>query len=623
MYFEEDFVEKVRSSSDIVELIGQYTRLKNSGRNLMGVCPFPSHAEKTPSFSVSQEKQLYHCFGCGKSGNIFSFLRDQQGLSFPESVEYLAKRASISLPQKQDYKPKKKGDIDVKDLNAFCRDLYVEHLKSLSKDHPAVKYLEARGFDKELQNIFQIGYAPDMWDFVSKKLKAKSYTYKQISELGLFKSKDGQSYYDVFRNRIIFPIISPTTEILGFGGRVLDDSKPKYLNSPETSAFKKSRTFYGLHETAKEIRQDDFVIVVEGYTDLIALYKKGFKNVVATLGTALTEDHAKVLKRYTTNVVTLFDGDQAGIGASEKAMRHLLNHGLLVKGVYLPTGEDPDSYLNKYGEDSLRAEISSAKDLYIIFLDRIMKTQSVDQASDKLKVGQKLAEVLGLITLDSLKNLYIQETAFRLNVSPQWVVGLIKEGATSNRPRASNANVSKPGNVQNSVESVDSRYPQNSNSKYKGLSAQNDHLNSKIRLKNDNRFEKDFINLLLMDSQCLDYAIENVDLALLEGSQILPLYEKILAIYRQKATDFDKLTALLINLVEPQNYLTGHLLKPLSELDEEQRLAMLKDYILRLKQLHQRKKLKQITSLISSDSSFQDLEQIVNIKKSQLGSKES
>ena len=230
MFFEEDFVEKVRQSSEISELIGQYTVLKNTGRNFMGICPFPDHNEKSASFSVSVDKQLYHCFGCGKSGNIFTFLREHQGLSFPESVEYLAKRASIPLPEKSGSQVRKNpNDLDLKKLNEYCRDQYLKELKSLPKDHPAIKYLESREFTPELLQAFQIGFAPDKWDFISASLKSKNYPFKKIADLGLFKSKDGQSYYDVFRNRIMFPIISVTGDVLGFGGRVLDDSKPKYL----------------------------------------------------------------------------------------------------------------------------------------------------------------------------------------------------------------------------------------------------------------------------------------------------------------------------------------------------------------------------------------------------------
>ena len=205
------------------------------------------------------------------------------------------------------------------------------------------------------------------------------------------------------------------------------------LNSPETSVFKKSKTFYGLHETAKEIRNEDFVIVVEGYTDLMALYQYGFKNVVATLGTALTEDHAKVIKRYTKNVITLFDGDQAGVNASEKAMRHLLAEGLLVKGIYLPSGEDPDTFLKKFGKEKLRTEIKSAKDLYIIYLDRLMKAQPTQQVSDKVKVVESAASVLNIMSWPSLQALYVEETAFRLGMDKKWLFNFLIERA-QNKP---------------------------------------------------------------------------------------------------------------------------------------------------------------------------------------------
>ena len=305
MFFEEAFIEEVRRASDIIDIVSQYTHLKGQGSRFTGLCPFPGHTEKTPSFSVSQEKQVYHCFGCGRSGNIFSFLKDYQGLTFPDAIEYLAKKAHLKLPippQKEARHKRNKEEVNLKDLNAFCNDKYIKSLNSLSQDHPVKIYLKKRNFDGNILNTFHIGYAPDQWDFISQFMKGKGYSFNKVSKLGLFKSKDDRSYYDIFRNRIIFPILSPSGGVLGFGGRVLDDSKPKYLNSPTTVLFNKSQVFYGLHETAKDIRHQSYALVVEGYTDLISLYQHGFKNVVATLGTALTLDHAKLLKRYTKSV---------------------------------------------------------------------------------------------------------------------------------------------------------------------------------------------------------------------------------------------------------------------------------------------------------------------------------
>lgn len=628
MFFEEDFVEKVRRSSEISELIGQFTVLKNTGRNLMGICPFPDHKEKSPSFSVSENKQLYHCFGCGKSGNIFTFLKDYQGLTFPEAIEYLAKRAGIPLPEKSEAHTKKHAkDFDLKKLNSYCRDQFVSQLKSLPKDHPALKYLATRKFSPELLEIFHIGYAPDKWDFISSSLKARNIPFKDIAEFGLFKSKDGQSYYDVFRNRIMFPIISITGDVLGFGGRVLDDSKPKYLNSPETSVFKKSQTFYGLHETGKEIRTEDYAIVVEGYTDLMALYQFGFKNVVATLGTALTEDHARIMKRYTKNVITLFDGDQAGINASEKAMRHLLSEGLLVKGIYLPSEEDPDSYLNKFGADKLRTEIRSAKDLYILYLDRMMKMQSIDQISDKMKILEKLVPVLNLIPFLPLKTLYAEETAFRLGMDKNWLLKYLHDNLNQKKADSkANERPHQSHTVQSQIgfkQQLSSNVVISQNNSNEPKNVVQDQQNNKIRLKNDNRNERDFINLLLMDEKCLKLAIENKVEDLLTGTGIGALYLKIVQLYRQQPSDFDTLTTVLMTFVEPISFLIEHLNKPLSESTEAQRMKMFQDYLLKLKQSQRRKKIKQFTSNIGPNSSIQDLEQIVNMKKRQLSEKES
>lgn len=619
LFFDQDFIDKVLQSSDIVDLIGQYTRLLNKGKNLMGTCPFPSHVEKTPSFSVSQDKQLYHCFGCGKSGNVFTFLKEYNGLSFPEAVEYLAKRASLPLPERKNAssKPNRSGNqIDLKKLNEFCRDRYQKALADLSEEHPAKIYLRNRGFTQDLIELFQIGYAPDSWDFISAELKKKNYSFKQISELGLFKSKDNQSYYDVFRNRIMFPILSATGDVLAFGGRVLDDSKPKYLNSPETSVFKKSKTFYGLFETAKDIRAQDFAIVVEGYTDLIALYKFGFKNVVATLGTALTEDHAHLIKRYTKNIIVLFDGDNAGINASEKAMRHLLKEGLLVKGIYLPEKDDPDSFLQKHGAEGMKSQIQKAADLYILYLDRALKKYGTAQITDKMNVATEVAPVLGQVGLGTLKDLYLQETAFRLDVEASWILKVVAEHnqrQSALQGRYAGSTATPQAAVGQAPELMLEGEKADKNQESDVFAAQIE----AIKLKNVSILERDLINVMLMDEKCLQLALSQVTPQMLEGFEIYPLFEKIRSLYGQKPTDFGNLTAVLMSFVEPQSFLAWHLRKPLSELNSEQRTRMIKDCIARLNTTREKVKMQQTLKSIGSNPSPEELEQIVNMKKRQ------
>lgn len=617
MYFDEDFIDKVRQSSDIVELIGQYTRLKNSGRNHMGVCPFPSHKEKTPSFSVSADKQLYHCFGCGRSGNIFTFLKEYNGYSFPEAVEYLAKRASLALPENSApvQNKKKEGGIDLKKLNAFCRDRYAKALMDLPQDHPAWKYLKDRGLDLELIKTFQIGFAPDSWDFISGDLKKRNYSFKQVAELGLFKSKDGQSYYDVFRNRIIFPILSPMGDVLGFGGRVLDDSKPKYLNSPETPVFKKSKTFYGLYETAKEIRTEDYAIAVEGYTDLIALFKYGFKNVVATLGTALTEEHARLMKRYTQNVIVLFDGDQAGVAASEKALAHLLKHGLFVKGIYLPEGEDPDSFLQKQGSEGMQKQIEESQDLYMQCLGRVIHKYGTAQVTDKMNIAQEIAPILGSVGLGSLKALYLKETAFRLGVDEPWLEKVVAEHNSKYLDSAAK---------NQSQNTTDQKFTKGTRSA--DTASNKDDFGAQIktiRLKNVSMIERDLINVMLLDEECLKVALDNLTENVLQGLEVQPIFEKIRSLYGQKPTDFGNLTSVLMSFVEPRNFLAWHLRKPLSELAPEQRNRMVNDCISKLKERHHKVQIRQIFKSIGSNSSPEELEQFVNMKKRQWDLKDS
>ncbi len=328
--FTPEFIERVAEANNIVDLISQQTQLKSAGGGLMGRCPFPDHKEKTPSFSVSETKQVYHCFGCHKSGNIFSFLRDFQGLSFPEAVEFLADRAGISLP-----KPTGESvEIDKamqrrKQLlaaNKWALIFFREQLKQQASDHPVKKYIQKRGLLPETLETFQMGYAPADWDGLVNFLTSKGISMEIAEEARLVKARtQGKTgYFDLFRDRLIFPILNNQGEPVAFGGRIIESGEPKYLNSPETPVFVKGKILYGLFQTARYIRSEDAVLIVEGYMDLISLYQVGIRNVVATMGTALTPDHGRFLKRLTKNVVVLFDGDSAGQEAAERSLPLLL-----------------------------------------------------------------------------------------------------------------------------------------------------------------------------------------------------------------------------------------------------------------------------------------------------------
>lgn len=426
MKFSDDFIEKLRESNDILDLIGRHTVLKSSGRSHMGLCPFPDHQEKSPSFSVSQDKQLYHCFGCGKSGNIYSFLRDYYGYSFPESIEFLAKIAGIPMPERtqEEVKSTDRKKVYTSILN-FTMEHFNKNLKELGENHQVFKYLQSREMSdsKIIENI-KIGWAKDSWDDLVRALQSEGLSLEAASEQGLVKKKkSGQGYFDGFRARVMFPVFSFSGEVVGFGGRVLGDEKPKYINSPESSVFKKGKIFYGQNWASPYIRQEDEVVLVEGYTDWISLFKKGIKNVLATMGTSLTESHGRKISNWCSKALCLFDGDEAGAKASERALINLLPAGLLVRGVFLPKGEDPDSFIKLNGLEKTKKILKNSEDLFLQLLDAKLRGFS-GKPHEKVETLKWVGFILSHLSKESsLMSLYIQEVDSRLNLG----AGTIKQ----------------------------------------------------------------------------------------------------------------------------------------------------------------------------------------------------
>jgi DNA primase len=432
--FSQDFIEKVRESNNIAEIIGQHTELKGSGHRLMGRCPFPDHSDKSPSFSVTEDNQLYYCYGCKKGGNVFNFLETYNGMSFPEAIEYLARRAGIALPEKTEAQ-KKSGALtsDQKDIylkiNKLAAVHYHQMLKGLPDNHAAKKYLVKRGLSEEIVEKFRIGVSSDEWQGLAKLLEEKGAPLKSAEALGLIRPKKNPSktgpqsdqYFDLFRERLMFPIFSPTSDVIGFGGRTLGDALPKYVNSSDSPVFNKSKVLYGLHETGKFIRAQDEAIVVEGYMDAIALYAAGIKNVVAILGTAFTADHAKLLKRYTLNVKMLLDGDEAGINAAERSLPVLLEGGLMPKGFILPEKMDPDDYVKAHGADALSADLERSSELFTLLLTKRWMANYHGSPSEKVQIIQESARALKAMPNRQLHELYLMELARQLDVDMGFV----------------------------------------------------------------------------------------------------------------------------------------------------------------------------------------------------------
>ncbi len=357
----EEKIEKIRNSVDIVDVIGEYVQLKKQGRNLTGLCPF--HGENTPSFSVSPEKQLYHCFGCGAGGNAFSFIMAIEGYEFIDSVKHLASRVNIDLPElEQNEKAKVSSDLTAMiSGNELAAKLYHHLLLNTEQGKDALDYLLKRGFTQESINQFSIGYAPDSWDTLTQFLQRRNVPLNYMEQIGLLSKRefDGK-LFDRFRNRVMFPIWNKDGKVIGFGGRVLGNEQPKYLNSSESKLFNKSQILYGLHMARPEIRKKNEAVLFEGYVDVIAAWNAGVRNAVATLGTAITNEQAKLMRRNAETVIVCYDSDSAGLKATYRAIQVLEESNCFVKVAKLPEGYDPDEFIQKNGPERFRTEVIAA-----------------------------------------------------------------------------------------------------------------------------------------------------------------------------------------------------------------------------------------------------------------------
>ncbi len=409
--FDESFLQEVRDRNDLVEVAGAYVDLKRSGNRYVGLCPF--HHEKTPSFHVTKENQLYYCFGCHEGGNVITFIEKMEHLDFVETVKFLAERANIPLPEENEAVPQ---EIALKrkiyDMNKEAARFFYANLNS--KDgQAALSYLRDRGLADKTIITYGLGYAKKGNDTLIRHLKTKGYREEEMQSAGLI-AKGKYGYYDFFRDRVIFPVIDLRGNIIAFGGRVMGDAMPKYLNTGETLVFKKHLNLFSLN-IAKS-KNKNYLILAEGYMDVISLYQYGFTNAVASLGTAFCEDHAKLLKKYTDTVLLCYDSDNAGQEALKKAGDILLREGLKVKVPILSGGKDPDEILKKYGEEYFQNILSGAKPYIEHMLEK--EKQEVNTYSIEGKVAYAKRAVAQLMKVnDPLeKELYIKKLASELNL---------------------------------------------------------------------------------------------------------------------------------------------------------------------------------------------------------------
>jgi DNA primase len=411
-------LEKIRSRADIAQVIGERIVLKRAGRNLKGLCPF--HQEKTPSFMVHPEKQIFHCFGCGEGGDIFSFLMKYEGLEFMQAVERLADRYGVALSKTAEGMEEYRRGKEEKDLffrlNRLAAQFFYKTLTQTEIGKKGRDYLEKRGIREEMIREAILGYAPADGKSLMRLLSEKKAPLEQAARLGLVRRGAAGDYFDFFRDRLVFSIVSADGKVLGFSGRSLDDSaQPKYLNSSESAVYHKSDSFLGMQTARAAIREEDQVILVEGNFDLLRLQQEGIRNAVAPLGTALTDRQVRNLARLTRNFVLLFDGDEAGFRAAGRALEIFLPLGISPKTVLLPQGEDPDSFVKKEGGEALRGMISVAPYLLDLRIDHIFKKEG-GGADGKARAVREIAQLLLLLPDEIEKRLYIQRVAERVGL---------------------------------------------------------------------------------------------------------------------------------------------------------------------------------------------------------------
>ncbi len=413
-FYPREIIDRVIESVDVVDVISTYLQLRKSGANYVGLCPF--HQEKTPSFSVSPSKQIFHCFGCGEGGNAIGFLMKYENLPFPDALRVLADRGGVTLPATSG-RPAEDNSVYY-DINREAGRFYRDMLMRAGAESAVKRYIKKRGFSDETLKKFGIGFAPDGWDKCFKYLAGKKFSPKDIVKSGLAKHSPEGSARDTFRNRLVFPIIDDRKRVIAFGGRSLVEGEkiPKYINSPESPVYHKSRSFFGLNLAAGRIRERKEALIVEGYTDLISLYQAGIQNVVATSGTAFTQYHCRLLKRFSTNLVMVFDGDEAGVKAAERATKLAMKEGVRPNIVMLPSGKDPDDLVQEGGKGGFLKLVSEAKPYISYLIEMVCRKFNIDTPEGKSAAEKEMVPYLSRIEDDIEKASAVRALSGRLSI---------------------------------------------------------------------------------------------------------------------------------------------------------------------------------------------------------------
>jgi len=434
-FFTEEKVSEIRERASILEVVSDYVSLKKAGKNYKGLCPF--HSEKTPSFMVNEEKQIFHCFGCGAGGDVFTFLMKVGHFSFPQAVEELAKRYGVRLPPRE-LSPAKEKELAKREIlfqiNQMASEYFHDLLSRRREGEDGRKYLSKRGVSEQIMKEHRLGYAPNRWDGLTQYLQEKKVSLELAWELGLIFPKKREGWYDAFRGRILFPIFDLHHRVVGFGGRLIREGEPKYLNSPESSIYHKGEILYGLQVAKGYIPEKDCVIIGEGYFDLLTLHQYGLKHSVATLGTALTAQQVRILERYTKNLITVFDGDEAGVQASLRVLPLFLEEEVFGKTILLPKDEDPDGFLRKGNLEEFEKRVRNAIPLIDFFFEWLIKTHDMKSIEGKVEVAEEGMALIGKIPNKIRRNFYTKALAERLEL-PESVLMEKLRSSPKDRPR--------------------------------------------------------------------------------------------------------------------------------------------------------------------------------------------
>jgi DNA primase len=451
VFIPEEKISEIKNAADIVDIVSEAVLLKKAGKNHLGLCPF--HSEKTPSFTVSPDKQIFYCFGCGTGGNVFSFLMKQEGLTFPEAARLLGKRYGIDIPERP-LSPEQKKKIGEREsllnINRRAMEFYHQALNVGGPGQGARSYLKKRGISQQTIDDFKLGYARDGWDYLLNFFSKKRVSPLLLEKSGLvLPKKNKNGYYDRFRNRIMFPIFDASMQVVGFGGRVLDDSLPKYLNSPETEVYNKRRSLYGIQRAKEKCRSADSVFIVEGYLDVIALHQHGIENTVATLGTALTPDHVRMLTRFAGNMVLVYDSDEAGIRSARRCIDTFWQEHVDFRRqdvfreenadthiLVLPAGHDPDSFVFENGPEAFLNTAAGAPGIITFLINCAIDKHGLS-TEGKVRIIKELQLPLTAINDRVAQSLYIQQLAERLGIAENAILERINEVAAQQQKKAS------------------------------------------------------------------------------------------------------------------------------------------------------------------------------------------